>query len=331
MKKHCLFILFAVLALLAAVSPAHAAGFSVGETPPGITAEPIVLRTEGGTETDGVRVTVPFTVRGRLYLLRLVGPDREVLWISQREGGGCLTFDAAFDPLLHAAAGSGSADYKLILTSDAPMTEPAVIPLTYTPETVNVPDGLCRRDKSCPLRQYRDLDPGAWYHDGVHAMLTQGTMNGFDDGTFRPEAETSRAMLVTMLWRRAGEPKERNDPGFSDVPDGAWFAEAVRWAVSAGVVVGYDAKTFGPGDPVTREQLAAILYRASTSSVPNGGRGSLADFADRSEVSAWATDAVRWAVGCGLLNGGGGKLSPDRPASRAEVAAVLARYDGVGK
>ena len=86
-------------------------------------------------------------------------------------------------------------------------------------------------------------------------------MNGLGDGTFRPNAVTSRAMLVTMLWRMAGEPRVRYDAGFTDVAENAWYAGAVRWAASSGIVSGYDAVTFGPDDGVTREQLALILWR----------------------------------------------------------------------
>ena len=340
-----------MLAALVLAGSAQASGFSVGTLPPGVSAEAVSRSEDGSAFADAVRVTLPFTVRGRLYLLRLLGADGEILWIGQREGGGRLVFDVSVEPLPDNPANgpaNGPTDFELILTTDAPGTGPLTIPLSYAPERPDGADGeseapgdgLCPRDTTCPLARFRDLDPGAWYHDGIHAMLERGIMNGFDDGTFRPQGETSRAMLVTMLWRQAGEPSVRFDTRFSDVPKDAWYADAVRWAASSGIVGGYDAETFAPADPVTREQLAAILYRLSglgvggTADGPSdSGTGSrtLAAFGDAESVSPWARDAVRWAVSRGVLNGRGGMLCPDQPALRAEVAAVLARYSEAGR
>ena len=331
MKKQRISIFCGLLALLFLTGAARASGFDVGETPPGVTAEPVSLPTDSGTPRDAVRVTVPFTVRGRHYLLRLLNADGDILWIGQQEGGGSLSFDVSFDPSFDASLdgeAGGETVYVLVLTTDAPGAEPVSIPLTCSPEVPTDGEESCPRGDTCPLSRYSDLDPAAWYHDGIHAMLEEGIMNGFGDGTFRPDEGTSRAMLVTMLWRMSGEPKEQYALRFSDVKDGAWYAEAVRWAASSGIVGGYDARTFGPDDPVTREQLAAILYRASAAGgkLPDGKSGSLSEFGDADAVSPWAADAVRWAVGCGLLRGSGGMLLPSRPASRAEAAAVLERY-----
>ena len=310
-----------LLCLVLVLTPARAgaqSGFTVGEQPPGILVEP---------GSDSARVTVPFTVKGKQYLLRLVGGDGALLWIGQREGGGQLVFDVSFVPLPECAAGM-----ELILTSDADRFEPVVVPLSYVPESTasDAAEGGCPRDASCPLRRFSDLDPAAWYHDGIHAALERGVMNGYEDGTFRPDSPTGRAMLVTMLWRMDGQPQVRYDLHFADVPYGAWFTEAVRWAVSAGIVSGYDASSFGPNDGVTREQLAAILYRFAslrTKASLSGAKDLSGSFGDAGSVSPWALDAMRWAVGAGLINGtGDGNLSPGGQASRAQVAAVLDRF-----
>ena len=206
--------------------------------------------------------------------------------------GGQLVFDVSFDPLPESEAG-----FELILTCGADRFEPAVIPLSYVPESAG-PDpaeGGCSRGASCILRRFSDLDPAAWYHDGIHAALERGTMNGYADGMFRPDSPTSRAMLVTMPWRMEGMPQVRYDLRFADVPEGAWFAEAVRWAVSAGIVSGYDASSFGPDDGVTREQLAAILYRYASPrrETASSGEEDLRDsFGDAAQISPWALDAM---------------------------------------
>ena len=318
-KKNTLSVLLLCLVLvLTAVRAGAESGFTVGGQHPGMALDP---------GENGVRATVPFTVKGKQYLLRLIGEDGALLWIGQQEGGGQLVFDVSFVPLPEHAA-----SFELILSSDAERFAPVVIPLSYVPEsTVSDPaDDGCSRDASCILRRFSDLDPAAWYHDGIHAVLEGGIMNGYEDGTFRPDSSASRAMIVTMLWRMERQPQVRYDLRFADVPDGAWYTEAVRWAVSAGIVSGYDASSFGPNDGVTREQLAAILYRyaASRGEVSLSGEGDPLDrFGDAGQISPWALDAMRWAVGRGLINGtGGGKLSPRDHASRAQVAAVLARF-----
>ena len=168
------------------------------------------------------------------------------------------------------------------------------------------------------------------YHDGVEWALNGGVMNGVGGDLFRPDGATTRAMLVTMLWRMERMPQVRYDLRFADVPEGAWFAEAIRWAVSAGIVSGYDASSFGPDDGVTREQLAAILYRYASPrrETAFSGKEDLRNrFGDAAQISPWALDAMGWAVGEGLIRGtGDGNLSPGSHASRAQVAAVLARF-----
>lgn len=275
---------------------------------------------------NGVRITVPFTVKGSQYLLRILGEDGTVCWIGQREGGGVLSFDAVIAPLPDHPA-----SYEAILTSDAKNFAPITTTLTWTPDAeAEAPP--CPHDASCPLTRFSDLDPRSWYHDGIRMALERGTMNGYADGTFRPDSPTSRAMLVTMLWRMEGEPRVRYDTTFADVAEGAWYAEAVRWAVSSGIISGYDARTFGPDNGVTREQLAAILYRyaairGEAEFAEEMDPDPLGSFADAGQISPWALDAMRWAVGRGMINGvEGGSLLPLNHASRAQVAVVLARF-----
>ena len=154
-------------------------------------------------------------------------------------------------------------------------------------------------------------------------------MNGAEGRNFVPDAPTSRAMIVTILWRLAGKPAASSDPAFADVPPGIWYADAVRWAASEGIVGGYGGALFGPDDPVSREQLAAILYRYADSrgADPGSGSGDIPDrFADAGEVSPWAAEAMGWAVDSGLIGGiSGGKLGPGLTAGRAQTATIFMR------
>lgn len=181
----------------------------------------------------------------------------------------------------------------------------------------------CPRDERCPMADYSDTDRNAWYHDGVHYCLETGLMVGTGETTFAPDTATTRGMLVTILWRLEGSPVVSNSTHYGDVVPGAWYEQAVRWATSTGVVTGYDNGSFGPDDPITREQLALILWRYAGS--PEAG-GSLSAFADGAQTNSWAQSAMLWAVEQGLITGvGNDRLDPQGQATRAEAAAILMR------
>jgi hypothetical protein len=185
----------------------------------------------------------------------------------------------------------------------------------------------CVGDEGCPMYAFTDLNTRAWYHDGIHFVLEKGIMNGYDGGIFAPGSATSRAMLVTMLWRMEGKPTG-GDAVFADVPDGVWYAEAVGWAASVQLTAGYGDGRFGPDDPVTREQLATILYRYIRST---GGGFTEAwsyepDFSDFDRVADWAYEAVCWMTMNGILQGSENHLLlPQETATRAQVATILMR------
>lgn len=186
----------------------------------------------------------------------------------------------------------------------------------------------CRHDAACPMNDFSDIDPNAWYHDGVHYVLDNGIMNGTGGGTFEPDATATRAMIVTMLWRMEGEPGASYATTFADVPADEWYTEAVRWAAQGGIVSGYSDAAFGPGDSITREQLAAILYRYAQSK-GQGFTGSwmfLLDYPDAADVSEWADEAMHWMVMNELIRGMDGKLNPGGEATRAQIATILMRY-----
>lgn len=174
---------------------------------------------------------------------------------------------------------------------------------------------------------YVDVQTSDWFSGAVDYVTNLGLMNGTGDGTtFEPGTDVTRAMVVVTLWRMEGSPEVKYDMAFTDVADGLWYTEAIRWAASKGIVTGYDDGTaFGPTDVITREQLATMLYRYANRSAASGD--PLASFPDGAETSAWAKEGMSWAVSVGLLSGDGeGDLNPTDTASRAELATILMRY-----
>ena len=180
-----------------------------------------------------------------------------------------------------------------------------------------------------PAHSFTDLEKNAWYDDAVDYVLSNGLMNGVSGDRFDPHGTASRAQIAAILWRLEGEGTTNYAMPFRDVDQSAWYAEAVRWAAAQGILNGYSAETFGPNDPVTREQLAAILYRYAQSK-GKGFTGSwmfLLDYADRAEISDWAYEAMCWMTMKGILNGTGSKmLEPRGSATRAQVAAMIQRF-----
>ena len=192
---------------------------------------------------------------------------------------------------------------------------------------------VCAKDDSCPLGAFGDLTATAWYHDGVHYCLENGLMRGVSGGKFLPDGSTTRAQLVTILWRLEGNPAPVSAAGFSDVADGVWYAEAVRWAAGCGVVKGYDNGCFGPNDAVTREQMAAILYRYAQHKgydVSAGKDTNILSFNDAFAVSEYAIPAMQWACGSGMVRGiaqkGGMFLVPGDTTTRAQAATLIMRF-----
>lgn len=183
---------------------------------------------------------------------------------------------------------------------------------------------------NCPSKAFTDLDADAWYHEGVDYVLTNGLMNGVGGGKFEPDGQLTRAQLVTVLYRAAGEPdtgKQVNP--FTDVPDDTWYTKAVIWAANNGIVNGVAKNTFAPDDSITREQIAAMLYRYAGAEAAKEDK--LSAFPDAAKVSDWAKEALNWAVASGLINGvananGTANLEPQSTATRAQIATILMRW-----
>ena len=171
---------------------------------------------------------------------------------------------------------------------------------------------------------FSDVDADSWYADAAVYCRDNGLMSGTSTTTFSPDTPMTRAMLATVLYRLEGSPTVTGTDAFTDTVESNWYADAVLWASQNGIVSGYGGGLFGTNDPITREQLATILWRYSDS--PSTDAGS--SFADENAISSWADTAVDWARSNGYINGmEGNRFAPKGQATRAQVAAILMRYD----
>lgn len=235
-----------------------------------------------------------------------------------------------------------------VVTQKPTATEPGV--KTYTCTICNeqktesipatgVPD-ICPGGPTCPGYAFRDMPaPDNWAHAGLDYCIYSGYINGLSATTVDPSGTCTRAQLVCILYRIQGEPKvvegyelAKLRAPFDDVPRGQWYTNAILWAKLTGIVNGTSATTFDPSGQITREQLAAILYRYTAKYAPDatGNAASLAAYPDAGSVSAYARDAMAWAVGNGLIKGlphdKTDYLEPGGSTTRAQVATILMRY-----
>lgn len=236
--------------------------------------------------------------------------------------------------------------YTFLGWTEAPVENAAVAPAYYTDAftpvrtettlyalyTYESGDGLRYTTVTgglCPAEQFSDVNTAYWYHDALDFVLEQGLMNGTGHGKFEPDANLSRAMLVTMLYRLDGDTGAHSHP-FTDVLSGSWYEAAVAWAYETGVVTGVTAETFAPDQPVTREQTAAMLWRYAGSHGQQRPAGAdLAAFKDADRISGYAMEPMRWAVTTGILHGmGDGTLAPAAPSTRAHAAQMLYNWLG---
>ena len=175
---------------------------------------------------------------------------------------------------------------------------------------------------------FADVPSGSWHYDDVAYVYDTGLMTGLTATAFGPNLSTTRGMIVTILWRMENEPAARHGCPFADVRRGSYYEQAIAWASENGIVTGFDASTFAPDRAITREQLAAILFRFAAYRGMDAVtlRENLSSFQDQAAISAYAVSALNWAVGEGLMQGTGDKLEPTGSATRAQVAAMLRRF-----
>ena len=241
------------------------------------------------------------------------------------------TWDAGVVTQKPTAAEPGVRTYTCTVCGQ---TRTEAIPATGVPET-------CNGGPACPGYAFRDMPaPSIWSHAGLDYCITHGYIAGTSATTVTPDGECTRAMIVSILYRVQGEPAKVNGyelkklaPPFDDVERGRWYTDAIWWAKLTGVVSGMSPSTFAPDDPITRAQLAAILYNYTQQFAPGSltETGSLTGFPDAGSVPSWARTAMAWAVGNGLISGVGENgvsyLRPEGCATRAQVATILMNYD----
>lgn len=195
--------------------------------------------------------------------------------------------------------------------------------------TVKIPRTNCNGGENCPSSTFVDLEPNAWYHEAVDYVLDAGIMVGIGNQRFKPNGSVTRGMVVTMLYRLAGEPETNHSVPFPDVPEDCWYSDAVAWAHENGIAVGVTETAFAPNAAATREQVITLFYRYVREYCQGdvSARGNLSAFSDANEISAYAMDAMSWAVAEGLLIGdGNGKLMPKQNLQRAHAAVVFYRH-----
>lgn len=241
------------------------------------------------------------------------------------------TWDAGVVTQKPTAAEPGVRTYTCTVCGQ---TRTEAIPATGVPET-------CNGGPACPGYAFRDMPaPSIWSHAGLDYCIDHGYIAGTSATTVTPDGKCTRAMIVSILYRVQGEPAKVNGyelkklaAPFDDVERGRWYTDAIWWAKLTGVVSGMSPSTFAPDDPITRAQLAVILYNYTKQFAPESltETGSLAGFPDAGSVPSWARTAMAWAVGNGLISGVGENgvsyLRPEGCATRAQVATILMNYD----
>ena len=174
---------------------------------------------------------------------------------------------------------------------------------------------------------FPDVAEGDWFYDAVRYAYETGLMDGVGDSLFAPNSETTRAQLVTILYRLEGEPEVSGTSGFTDVEAGTWYADAVAWAAENGIVNGVNDTEFAPGDDLTRQQLVTILYRyAESKGYDVSASADLSSYPDAGQVQDYAQPAMAWAVAEGIVEGVDGNLNPAGNATRAQIATILMRF-----
>ena len=265
----------------------------------------------------------------RIFIDGYITPDTEVVDAKVGytvEAVGLASYDNTF------VLNDGTPVYPRIRIrdrADIVCTKGADQPVgPVTPVNPGKPSTPTTPDKPTDGFKFTDVSRNDWFYGDVSYVYENGIMDGVSAETFAPNATLTRGMIVTILYRMENKPAVTGASKFTDVDANEWYGAPVAWAAENGIVTGYSETTFGPNDPVTREQLAAILYRyavykgmSAVTLEQNPSR-----FTDADQISAYAVPAMNWAVGKGLINGADGKLSPKASATRAQVAAIIHRY-----
>ena len=297
--------------------------------------------TDGAADSDRIEVSVERQTSSR---------DEE---ISELLDGGAVVFDVTVtvdDTEVHSF--DGRLTITLTVSNLSSIDDPHVLHLLtdgskeyYEPDSISgneltisgirslshfavIPGSEVPADDPDIALPFLDVPAGSWYEDAVWYVYENGLMAGTSETTFEPDTTTSRGMIVTVLYRLEGAPTVSGSSGFTDVADGQYYADAVAWASSNGIVGGYGNGLFGPNDPITREQMAVILYRcAQYKGYDVTANADLSGYDDVAQVSSYALEALQWANAEGLVNGTSDTtLTPGGSATRSQIAVILMRF-----
>ncbi len=271
----------------------------------------------GGSSTSTYAITVEESTHGSVTADRTRASAGSTITLTVApDSGYALDSLTATDSRGKAVelTNLGDGKYRFTMPSAA-----VTVGATFAEETRKPCDG----GTDCPSRPFSDLDTSQWYHEAVDYVLSNGWMNGYGNRQFGPEDPLSRAQFAQILHNKAGRPVVNYLLWYEDVAADAWYTEAIRWATSQRIVDGYGDGRFGPDDSITREQLAAMLWRYAGRPATSGSLS----FADADQASDWALEALAWATQVGVLNGkSGGILDPGGTATRAETAQMLRNF-----
>ncbi len=254
-------------------------------------------------------ISAPQAAHGTYQVLSSARANQVVTVYVQPDAGyklAALTVTAAGKPVALLDMGNGQYTFRM---PDADVAMEAV----FVDSGVYLP--------------FTDIDEKHWAYGSIQYVYEHSMMKGTEDTRFSPDVSTDRSMIVTILHRLEGSPEEGQNV-FTDVPAGVWYTAPVAWAAENKIVQGYGNGRFGPGDVITREQMVTFLHRyAKYKGYSVAASADLSQFRDLDTLSGFALEPMRWAVGCGLINGtGDGLLSPQGSATRAQAAAILARF-----
>lgn len=285
-----------------------------------VTLEYTIRRSSGGSGTPSYRPTIEDTGHGTVTVSPSYAEQGEEVTITPKPDKGYR-----LDELL-VTDQSGK---QLELEDNGDGTYTFVQPKGKVAIEATFTEAVCDGGKGCPSTAYRDVPVSAWYHAAVDYAIENELMKGYSTSAFGPNDTLTRAMMVQILWNLEGQPVVNYAMQYTDVDTDAWYAEAVRWASAEQIVTGYSEAQFGPEDSITREQMAAVLYRYAQYQdydTPQSGM-AIREYSDYDSISPWALNAMDWAVNAELIDGRGHNLLvPNGTATRAEVAQIFMNF-----
>ncbi len=269
----------------------------------------------GGSSIRAYAIKVEKSEHGKVTSSRAYAASGTTIALTVTPDAGCVLLELTVTD----SQGNG-----ISLTEKNTFTMPGrdvTVKASFAPVPVEPQEQPCGGGDGCPSGAYADLRTGAWYHEAVDYAIREGLLTGYGSGAFKPDDNLSRAQLAQILYNMAGRPVVKAGSRFADVAADSWCADAVAWAAAQGIIDGYGEGRFGPDDSITREQMAAMLWRYAGS--PAATDKEL-HFSDAAQAGGWSLDALRWAVENGILHGNGdGTLAPKGLTSRAEAAQML--------